>query len=61
MKKYYFHLRNNVYQVSENEQRYFEAENMDEALKLAKVISESDKPYIVMHVEELDTGRFEYV
>jgi len=61
VKKYYFHLRNNVYQVSENEQRYFEAENMDEALKLAKVISESDKPYIVMHVEELDTGRFEYV
>jgi len=50
-----------VYQVSEDEQRYFEAENMDAALKLAKEISESDKPYIVMHVEELDTGRFEYV
>lgn len=61
MKRYYFHLRNNVSQVSVEEQRYFEAENMDEALKLAKVISESDKPYIVMHVEELDTGRFEYV
>ena len=61
MKKYYFHLRNNVYQVSENEQRYFEAENMDAALKLAKEINVSDKPYIVMHVEELDTGKFEYV
>ena len=61
MKRYYFHLRNKVFQVSAEEQRYFEAENMDEALKLAKVISESDKPYIVMHVEELDTGRFEYV
>jgi len=61
MERYYFHLRNNVFQVSAEEQRYFEAENMDEALKLAKVISESDKPYIVMHVEELDTGRFEYV
>ena len=61
MKIYYFHLRNKVFQVSAEEQRYFEAENMDEALKLAKVISESDKPYIVMHVEELDTGRFEYV
>ena len=61
MKRYYFHLRNNVSQVSSDEKRYFEAENMDEALKLAKVISESDKPYIVMHVEELDTGRFEYV
>ena len=61
MKRYYFHLRNNFSQVSVEEQRHFEAENMDEALKLAKVISESDKPYIVMHVEELDTGRFEYV
>ena len=61
MKKYYFHLRNNVYQVSEDEQRYFEAENMEAALKLAKQINESDKPYIVMHVEELDTGQFEYV
>ena len=50
-----------MYQVSEDEQRHFEAENMDAALKLAKEISESDKPYIVMHVEELDTGRFEYV
>jgi len=57
MKRYYFHLRNNVFQVSAEEQRYFEAENMDEALKLAKVISESDKPYVVVHVEELETGR----
>ena len=61
MKRYYFHLRNNVFQVSAEEQRYFEAENIDAALKLAKEISGSDKPYIVMHVEELDTGRFEYV
>jgi hypothetical protein len=34
---------------------------MDEALKLATVISESDKPDIVMHVEEFDTGRVEDV
>lgn len=61
MKRYYFNLRNDVFQVSADEQRYFEAEHMEEAIKLAKVISESDKPYIVMHVEELDTGRFEYV
>jgi hypothetical protein len=61
VKRYYFHLRNNVSQVSVEEQRYFEAENMDEVLKLAKVISESDKPHIVMYVEELDTGRYEYV
>jgi len=61
VRKYYFHLRNSVYQVSDDEQRYFEAENMDEALQLAKVINESNKPYIVMHVEELDTGRVDYV
>ena len=62
MNKYYFHLRSkNGTKVSSKINSEYLFSNLSEAISYAENINNQNLDYFVMHIEELDTGKFEYL
>ncbi len=62
MANYYFHIRTkNGTQPSPEMKNNFEFSNLSEAISYAENINNQNLDYFVMHIEELDTGKFEYL